>query len=96
MEQTVEYRNNLVILQESRFFSFLHKFHGFDLAVALEFTQNFDGSQAKVGSLEFAITKESISHNTGLATVGEQWSKKEKIEKKLWCRFMVNPKQKVD
>jgi len=44
MEKMAEYRNNIVILQESRFFSFLQKIHGFDSAVALEFAQNFDGS----------------------------------------------------
>jgi len=49
-----------------------------------------------VGLFEFVVTEESISHATSLATVGEQWFKKEKIEKKLWCQFMVNPKQKMD
>jgi len=44
MEQTVEYRNNLAILQESEFFSFLQKIDGFDSFVELAFAHNFDGS----------------------------------------------------
>lgn len=61
MEQTTEYRNSLAILQESRFLPFLQKNDGFNSIVALAFAQTFDGSRAKVGSLEFAVTKESIS-----------------------------------
>lgn len=84
------------MLQESKFLLFLQKFDGFDSAVAIAFPRNFDGSQAKVGSLEFTVMEESISQARGLPAVGEKWYKKEKLENNLWHWFVLNPKQKVD
>jgi len=61
MEKTTKYRNILVILQESGFLPYLQRFHGFDSVAALTFAQTFDGSRAKVGSLEFTVIEDSIS-----------------------------------
>lgn len=84
------------MLQESGFLSFLQKFDGFDSAMAIVFFRTFDGSRAKVCSLEFPVTEESISQAIGFPAVRKKWFKREKLEKKLWCWFVVNPKQKVD
>lgn len=56
-----KYKNILSIMQEEKFLPSLLKFHGFDLAMALEFSQTFDGCKAKVASLEFEVTEQTIS-----------------------------------
>lgn len=76
VEKTIEYKNSLSIMQDAGFLPFLLKFDGFDLAVALEFSWTFDGHKAKVGYLEFEVTEQTISQDTGLATTGKQWFKK--------------------
>ena len=60
IEQIVEYRNSIALLQESGFLLFLYKFDGFDMVVAMEFAKTFKGGQSKFGSLEFEVTEESI------------------------------------
>lgn len=84
------------MLQEYGFLPFLQKFDGFDSAVTITFSWTFDGSQANIGSLEFAVTEESISHAIGLPIVGKKYFKKGKLKRKLWCQFVVNLEKKVD
>lgn len=65
------------------------------MAMVLEFAQTFEGGRARVGSLEFEVTKESIVQATCLPTTGEQWFKKEWLESKQWRRFVSDRKLKV-
>ena len=50
----------------------------------LKFSHTFDGSIAKVGSLEFEVTKQSISQPTGLEAIGEKRFEKGELEKGSW------------
>lgn len=60
-EQTVEYRNNLALLQESGFLPFLQKFDGFDMVIVLEFARTFKEGRVRVECLNFKIIEEFIS-----------------------------------
>jgi len=60
------------------------------MAMALGFARTFKECRAKVGSLEFEVTEESMVRAIGLSTMGEKWFKKERIERKIWCRFVVD------
>ena len=55
--------------------SFLTNLQGHDDAVSLQFALGFDGNTAKVGSLEFSVTEESIALVTGLPRTGDRWFK---------------------
>ena len=54
---------------------FLTNLQGHDDAVSLQFALGFDGHIAKVGSLEFPVTEESIALATGLPCTGDRWFK---------------------
>jgi hypothetical protein len=40
---------------------FIRKFEGYNLAVAQDFAQTFDGFRSKVGDLQLEVTKDSIA-----------------------------------
>jgi hypothetical protein len=44
--------------------TFIKRFEGYNLHVAKEFTQTFDGYRAKVGDIRLEVTKEFISEAT--------------------------------
>lgn len=71
IEQIIEYRNSLTLMQESRFFPFLQKFDGFNMVVVLEFARTFKKGRVRAGSLKFKITKDFIAQATGLPLTRE-------------------------
>ena len=72
----------------ARWHSFLTNLQGHDDAVSLQFTLGFDGHIAKVGSLEFQVTKESIAQATGLPHIGDRWFKNFRLPRKDYdCVF---------
>ena len=62
--------------------SFLTNLQGHNDAVSLQFSLGFDGHIAKVGSLEFSVTEESISLATGLPRTGDRWFKNFRLPRK--------------
>jgi hypothetical protein len=50
---------------------FIRRFEGFNLVVAQDFSQMFDGTRAKIGDLQLEVTKVSIVEATGLSQEGE-------------------------
>ena len=54
---------------------FLTNLQGHDDVVSLQFALGFDGHTAKVGSLVFQVTEESIAQTTGLPRTGDRWFK---------------------
>jgi hypothetical protein len=73
---------------------FIRKFEGYNLAVAQDFAQSFDGSKAKIGDLQLEVTEDSIARATGLSQEGEKWFKNAKLEGMPWSLFMVSKKSK--
>ena len=55
--------------------SFLTNLQGHDDAISLQFALGFDEHTAKVGSLDFPVTEESIALATGLPRTGDHWFK---------------------
>jgi hypothetical protein len=69
---------------------FIRKFEGYNLAVAQDFAQTFDGFRAKVGDLQLEVTEDSIARATRLSQEGEKWFKNAKLEGVPWSLFMVS------
>ena len=63
-------------------YSFLTNLQGHDDVVSLQFTLGFDGYTAKVGSLEFPVTEESIALATGFPRIGDRWFKNFRLPRK--------------
>jgi hypothetical protein len=71
---------------------FIKWFEGYNLVVAQDFTQYFDGFKAKIGDLQLEVTEDSIAQATGLSQEGERWFKNAKIERVPWNFLMVSKK----
>ena len=68
--------------------SFLTNLQGHDDAVSLQFTLGFDGNTAKVGSLVFQVTEESIAQAIGLPRTGDRCFKNFRLPRKDYnCVF---------
>ena len=68
--------------------SFLTNLQGHDDVVSLQFALGFDGHTAKVASLEFPITDESIALATRLPRTGDRWFKNFRLPRKDYdCVF---------
>jgi hypothetical protein len=50
---------------------FIKKFKGYNLHVAKEFTQMFDGYRVKVGDIQLDMTEEFLSESMGLPLSGQ-------------------------
>jgi hypothetical protein len=70
----------------------IKRFEGFNLTMAQDFAQNFDGTRAKVGDLHLEVTKFSIIEATGISQGGDQWFKNIKIEGVPWHLLMDSKK----
>ena len=55
---------------------------GHDDVVSLQFGLGFDGNTAKVGSMVFQVTEESIAQATGLPRTGDRWFKNFRLSRK--------------
>jgi hypothetical protein len=71
---------------------FIKKFKGYNLHVAKEFTQTFDGCREKVGDIQLEVTEEFLSEATGLPLSGQKWFKNSKIDEVPWSLFMTSKK----
>jgi hypothetical protein len=72
--------------------AFIKRFEGYNLRLAKEFTQTFDGCREKVGDIQLEVTEEFISEATGLPLTGQKWFKNSKIEEVPWGLFVTSRK----
>jgi hypothetical protein len=75
---------------------FIQSFEGFNLEVAQDFAQTFDGTRAKIGDLQLQVSEESIAEATGLSREGDRWFKNLKIEGIPWHLLMISKKSRYD
>jgi hypothetical protein len=75
---------------------FIQSFEGFNLEVAQDFSQTFDGTRAKIGDLQLQVSEESIAEATGLSREGDRWFKNLKFEGIPWHLLMVSKKSCYD
>ena len=69
---------------------FIQLFEGFNLEVAQDFSQTFDGTKAKIGYLQLEVTEDSIEKAIGLSQQGDHSFKKLKFEGIPWHLLMVS------
>jgi hypothetical protein len=62
---------------------FVEKFEGFNLAVAQQFAQTFNGCRAKIGEVQLELNEDFISSATGLPAMGQKWFKNSKVNEVL-------------
>jgi hypothetical protein len=72
--------------------AFIKRFEGYNLHVAKEFAQTFDGCREKIGDIQLEVTEEFVSEATGLPSTGEKWFKNSKIQEVPWSLFMTSRK----
>jgi hypothetical protein len=72
--------------------TFIKRFEGYNLHVAKEFAQTFDGNRAKVGDIQLDVTEEFVRESIGLPITGQKWFKNLKIEEVPWGLFMTSRK----
>jgi hypothetical protein len=75
---------------------FIQSFEGFNLEVAQDFSQTFDGTKAKIGDLQLEVSEDSIAEATGLSQEGDRWFKNLKFEGIPWHLLMVSKRSRYD
>jgi hypothetical protein len=71
---------------------FLKIFEGYNLQVAKDFAQTFDGCREKIGDTQLELTEGFVSEAIGLPSKGEKWFKNARIEGVPWSLFMTSRK----
>lgn len=75
---------------------FCQKIQGYHLQLTKEFGRYFYGVQAKVGSLDFPVSSQSIAEDTETSLIGEEWFKgmqfdliyfKDSLKPKHWREY---------
>jgi hypothetical protein len=79
-------------LQDNGWLMFVQRFEGFNLFVAQQFALTFDGCRAKIGDIQLEFSEELIVSATGLATMGQRWFKKSKVEEVPWPLLFLSQK----
>jgi hypothetical protein len=74
---------------------FLACLQGHDDGFSLQFTLRFDGRMARVGSLAFLVSEESISSATKLPRVGDRWFKHHQLPRPSYNRVFKPEFQNV-
>jgi hypothetical protein len=77
-------------LQDNGCLMFIQRFEGFNLFVAQQFSLTFDGCRSKVGDIQLEISEEFISCAIGLASMGQRWFKKSKVDEVSWSLLFVS------
>jgi hypothetical protein len=72
--------------------AFIKRLEGYNLHVAKEFAQTFDGCREKIGDIQLEVTEEFVSEAIGLLSTGEKWFKNSKIQEVPWSLFMTSRK----
>jgi hypothetical protein len=72
--------------------SFIKRFECYNLHVAKEFAQTFNGCRAKIGDIQLEVTEDFVSEAIGLPSTGEKWFKNSNIEEVPWSLFMTSRK----
>jgi hypothetical protein len=67
------------VFLHARWGAFLSSLQGHDDGLSMQFAVGFDGKIAHVGSLNFAVTEESISATTKLPRMGDRWFKNHQL-----------------
>jgi hypothetical protein len=68
---------------------FIKKFKGYNLCVAKEFSQTFDGYRETFGDVQLEVTEDLLSEETRLPLTGYKWLKNSKINEVPWNLFMT-------
>ena len=90
LEALPEYEATRDIFKKAGWEPFLKKFDGYNDAITLQFSLHFQGGFAKVGELEFEVTKKFISEAIQLPTTGQRWTKGQPVDKNL-CTQLLKP-----
>ena len=83
LEALPEYEASKHIFQKATWEPFFNKFDGYDDTITLQFALHFHGGLAKVGELEFEVTKKFISEAIQLPNTGQKWMKGQPVDKNL-------------
>jgi hypothetical protein len=60
--------------------AFIKRFEDYNLHVAKEFAQTFDGYREKIGYIQLEVIEDFVSEVIGLPSTGEKWFKKSNIQ----------------
>jgi hypothetical protein len=79
-------------LENSGWLVFIQRFEGFKLLVDQQFTLTFDECRDKVRDIQLELNEQFISFATELATTGQRWFKKSKVNEVPWPLLFVSRK----
>ena len=72
------------ILKKANWLRFIQKFRGYHKEVTKAFARSFNGLEAEIGDLKFAVNEASIAIATELLQEGERWFKNKSISDESW------------
>ena len=78
------------ILKKENWLRFIQKFRGYHKEVTKAFARQFDGLEAEIGDLKFAVNEASIAIATELLQEGERWFKNKSINDEAWRTILRN------
>jgi hypothetical protein len=95
LEALPKYEATRDIFQKAGWEPFFKKFDGYDDSITLQFAMCFQGGLAKVGELEFEVTKKFISEAIQLPSTGQRWKKGHPFDNKLYTQLLKPQYQKL-
>ena len=78
------------ILKKANWLRFIQKFRGYHKEVTKAFARSFNGLEAEIGDLKFAVNEASIATATELLQEGERWFKNKGINDEAWRTILRN------
>jgi hypothetical protein len=72
--------------------AFIKRFEGYNLCVAKEFAQMFDGYREKIRDIQLEVTEEFFNESIGIPSTGKKCFKNSKIEEVPWSLFITSRK----
>ena len=78
------------ILKKANWLRFIQKFRGYHKEVTKAFARSFNGLEAEIGDLKFAVNEASIATATELLQEGERWFKNKSINDEAWRKILRN------
>ena len=78
------------ILGKEKWLRFIQKFRGYHKEVTKAFARSFDGSEAEIGDLKFAVNEATIATTTELLQEGERSFKNKSISDEAWRTILRN------
>jgi len=83
------------MLQKVGWLNFIEKFDDYHKEITKSFAKSFDGTEAEIGYIKFAVIESFIAEEIELPRQGERWFKNKEFHGEPWKVILGNPSMDV-